>query len=185
MNATFGASMSQYLDTVGHGLTAQLSENSAERVAGRISTAAPVKVMSGESYTLDVEFSTSVTRVAPGTALPPGGGDPGQALKALDLAVTERTWPAIRTALTAERLEAFDKSYNTPEENLDYAVDILRAWLPKSGLVVVGGELRGDTAILEVEGEAFSGSKGFYVARMSKAGTAWLFDTATMVGLLP
>ena len=60
----------------------------------------------------------------------------------------------------------------------------LDVMLPKKGAKVVGGELRGDSAILEVEGEMFPGQKGLYLARMKKSGATWIYDRAVPAGLI-
>jgi hypothetical protein len=89
MNATFSKTMTQYLASMGE-LKAELSVNSAERVAGRISTTKPLKTMKGETYEADMTFSAAVARVAAGTKLAAGGGDPGSALKALYAAMGKK-----------------------------------------------------------------------------------------------
>lgn len=56
--------------------------------------------------------------------------------------------------------------------------------LPKKGLKVTGGELRGDSAVLEVEGEMFPKQKALYLVRMTKSGATWTFDRATVAGFI-
>jgi hypothetical protein len=56
--------------------------------------------------------------------------------------------------------------------------------LPKGKMKVVGGELRGDAAILEVEGEMFPGQRALYLVRMTKSGAKWVFDRATTAGFI-
>ena len=184
MNATFGKTMTQFLDALGDGLQATLSVNTPERVAGRVFTTKPVTTMSGDTYTVDVTFDTAVARLPPGQPLGAGGGAPGKALDAFIAAVKKGQWPAIKAALSPAAVEMFDKSYNSPEENAASLADILQAWLPKAGLKIVGGTERGDVADLEVEGEMFPGSPGLYLARMRKAGAQWQFESAGMVGML-
>ncbi len=184
MNATFGQTMTQFVDAVGDSLKATLTVNTPERVAGRIFTAAPVKTMGGETYTVDLTFDTAVTRVPAGTPLGAGGGAPGKALTAFLAAVKKQQWPAIKAGLAPSAVATFDKSHNSPEENASSASDLLQAWLPKSGLKIVGGELRGDTADLDVEGEMFPGTNALYLARLRQADGKWLFDSAGMVGML-
>jgi len=140
MNATFSKTMTQFIDKVGDSLQATLSVNTPERVAGRIFTAAPVKTMGGETYTVDLTFDTAVTRLPAGTPLGAAGGEPGKALTAFLAAVKKQQWPAIKAGLTPSSVSTFDKSYNTPEENANSAADIIQAWLPKSGLKIVGGQ---------------------------------------------
>lgn len=56
--------------------------------------------------------------------------------------------------------------------------------LPKGTMKVVGGELRGDVAILEVEGKMFPKQKALYLVRMTKSGGKWVFDRATTAGFI-
>ena len=56
--------------------------------------------------------------------------------------------------------------------------------LPKKGGKVVGGELRGDVAILEIEGDMFAGQKALYLVRMAKRDAKWVFDRATPAGFI-
>jgi len=185
MNATFGATMTQYLEAVGDTLSAQLTENTPNRVAGRIFAPKPVTVSGGETYTIDITFAATVARAPTGTPLPAGGGAPGAALKALDLAIAKKDWQGIKAGLTPARVASFERTYNTPQENLDGAVETLRAWLPKKGMKVTGGEVRGEVAIVVIEGEMFPGSAALYLASLARTGTVWQLDAATLVGMLP
>ena len=184
MNATFGKTMTQFLDAVGDSLQATLSVNTPERVAGRVFTTKPVQTMSGDIYTVDLTFDTAVKRLPAGTSLGPGGGAPGKALDAFLASVKKGQWPGIKAALSPSAVEMFDKSYNSPEENASSLADILQAWLPKSGLKIAGGTQRGEVADLEIEGEMFPGTPALYLARMRQAAGQWQFESAAMVGML-
>ena len=78
----------------------------------------------------------------------------------------------------------FDKSYNSPEENASSTADILQAWLPKSGLKIAGGQLRGDTADLEVEGEMFPGTNALYLGAIAPGGRHVALRQRRSVGML-
>lgn len=184
MNATFGKTMTQFLDAVGDSLQATLSVNTPDRVAGRVFTTKPVQTMGGDTYTVDVTFDTAVQRLPAGTSLGAGGGGPGKALGAFLASVKKGQWPAIKNALSPSAVEMFDKSYNSPEENASDLADTLQAWLPKSELKIAGGTQRGEVADLEIEGEMFPGSPALYLARMRQVGGEWRFESATMVGML-
>ena len=184
MNATFSETMTQFIEKVGESLKATLTTNTPERIAGRVFTDAPVTTTGGETYTVDLTFDTAVTRVPAGTPLGPGGGAPGKALTVFLAAVKKQQWPAIKAGLAPSAVAMFDKSYNSPEENASSASDLLQAWLPKSGLKIVGGELRGDTADLDVEGEMFPGTRALYLSRLRQVDGTWLFESAGIVGML-
>ena len=119
-----------------------------------------------------------------GTPLGAGGGAPGKALTAFLAAVKKQQWPAIKAGLAPSAVAMLDKSYNSPEENASSAADSSRRGCPKSGLKIVGGELRGDTADLEVEGEMFPGTNALYLARLRQVNGTWLFESAGIVGML-
>ena len=61
---------------------------------------------------------------------------------------------------------------------------LLGAWLPLQKMKVTGGQLRGDVAMLEVEGEMFPGTLGLSIVRMVKTGASWQFDRAARAGLV-
>ena len=77
------------------------------------------------------------------------------------------------------------KSYNDDKENLTDAIQTINFWLPEKDAKITGGQLRGDTAIVDVEGTLSSGVKVLTVVRMIKGSSGWLFDRAQMAGMLP
>ena len=89
------------------------------------------------------------------------------------------------TASGPSALKMFDHDYNSPAENAQSALELLNAWVPRQKMKVSGGDLRGETAILEVEGEIFAGQRGLTLVRMVKSGPKWLFEEATRVGMVP
>jgi hypothetical protein len=190
MNATFSESMSQYLDgtpgagVVGGALIAELVTNTPERVAGRIRTAAPVKAMSGETYEIDVTFAAAVRRPPAGEPLGAGGGEPGKAFAALHAALLRKDWGSLRPRIGKAKLSLLEADYRSPEENRDYALEMLTNYLPKKGVKVTGGELRPAAAVLDVEGEAFAGRSALYRVRMVDEDGAWRFDDAVLAGML-
>ena len=183
MNATLTEGMQQYVDSTNDGLKAELTTNTKDRVAGRV-TSNPVKTMSGETYQIDVTFDTTVARKAGGSKLQAGGGEPGKGFQALYAAREKKDLKGI-LANSSERLhKTFVEDYRTEEENLSSAVDMLMWWLPKKNMKITGGELYGDSALLEVEGELNEGLNGLYIIRMIKSPAGWVFDEAATVGML-
>ena len=186
MNATFGKTMTQFLDrTDGSSLKAELTTNTREKVAGRVFTSAPVKTRDGTTYTVDLTFSAPVAAPPAGTALPAGGGDPGKALASFFDARQKKDWAALKAAFSPAAAAMFVKSYNDDKENLTDALETMNFWLPNKDATITGGQLRGDTAILDVEGPLASGVKVLTVVRMIKGQSGWLFDRAQMAGMLP
>jgi hypothetical protein len=190
MNATFAPSMTQYLDKTGGGwpisgsLVAELSATGPGRVAGRVYTPQPVRTKGPESYQLDVRFDAPVSRPATGTRLAAQGGAPGKAFSALYTAVAHKDWPAARALLSQRTLTVLAGRDASGEQGKDYALEALGIWLPNKRMKVTGGELRGDQAILDVEGESAAGARGFYLVRMVREADAWRFDEAALAGLL-
>jgi hypothetical protein len=183
MNATFGKTMTQYLDKAGGSLRAEFTVNTPERLAGRLYTTQPMSVGKGGAYTVDIRFDAEVSRPPPATALARGGGEPGRALLKFLAAAKRMHWPAIRAGAGPEALKSFAADYRSDKENAEYTRDLLQMWLPRSRLKITGGELRGDQADLEIEGDMHPGMGAVYLARMRKDGKAWLFEGAALQGL--
>ena len=190
MNATFAPTMTQYLDKTGGGgpfagaLVAELTAAGPERVAGRVYTPRPVRMRSAESYQLDLRFDTAVTRPVAGTPLGAHGGPPGQAFSSLYTALASKNWPAVRSRLSRRTLALLAEGDGPSEEGRAFGLETLGAWLPRKRIKVSAGELRGEAAILEVEGESAGGLRALYLVRMIREADAWCFDEAAMVGLL-
>lgn len=190
MNATFAATMIQYLDVTGSGgpfgghLAAELAATGAECVSGRVYAPRPVKTMDGETYEVDLRFSSAVDRPTPGADLGPRGGEPGRSFAAFYAALGRENRPAVRSRLSRKTLSTLEQSYRSAQENRDYVLDLFEHWLPKKKMKITAGELRGDAAILDVEGESASRLRALYLVRMIEEAGRWRFDQATMVGLL-
>jgi hypothetical protein len=187
MNATFGKTMTQFVDRTDGGgtLKAELTINTAERVAGRIFTTSPVKTIDGATYRVDLSFSSPVFSPPAGSPLARGGGEPGKALDAFLLARQKGDWPALKSALSPTSAKMFVKDYNSDQENLTDMLQTLDFWLPAKNVVVTGGQLFADTAVLDIEGTLASGVRALTLVRMLKDPSGWLFDHAVMAGMLP
>jgi hypothetical protein len=184
MNATYSETMTQFMEMTGSRMKAELTVNTPGKVAGHIYSPKPLKSMDGSPYTIDLTFSTEVTRPPAGTKLPADGGEPGKALRALQAAIANKSSDGLSKTLTAKNQESFSESYRSPQENLDYALQTLAFWLPKKPGKITGGELRGNSAVLHLEGELFEGQNGLYLIRMVKEGQSWVFDRAVKAGMI-
>ncbi len=185
MNATYTEGMVQFVDMTGSlgGLSADMTTNTTDKVAGRVFTPKPVKT-SKESYTVNLQFSTVVTRQPKGTKLPADGGPAGKAFQSLLSAIAKKSLDGIKATVTPENMKHLTDEDRSAEENLANAIETLGFWLPKKSVKVIGGELREDAAVLDVEGEIFAGQKALYQVRMVKRDSRWLFDRATKAGLI-
>ena len=190
MNATFASTMTQYLDKTGGGwplpgsLVAELTATGPERVAGRVYTRQPVATKATESYQLDVRFDVPVTRPAAGTRLDARGGGPGRAFSAFYAAVARKDWPAVRALLSQRTLGLLAGGDASGDRGKEYALETLGIWLPAKRMKISGGEVRGDQALLDVEGESAAGARGLYLVRMVREADEWRFDEAALAGLL-
>jgi hypothetical protein len=184
MNATYSATMTQYIEMTGSRMIADLTTNTRDKVTGRIFSPKPLKTMDGDDYTIDLKFSTEVTRTPAGTKLAADGGEAGKAFNALQSAIAKKSWTGIKGNVAAKTLESFYESDRTETENLADAIQTLGFHLPKKPGKITGGELRGDSAILNVEGELVEGQNALFLVRMVKDGSKWVFDRATNAGLI-
>ena len=184
MNATFSKGMTQFLNDTTGGLKAEFTARTATRIDGHVFSPSPLKSMDGTTYTVDLRFGVDVPTPPAGTALASGGGDPGKALTAFLAASQKKNWAAIKAGSSPDALKTFDKSYNSPAENADSAADLLKAWIPLQKMTITGGQLRGNVAILDVEGELFPGQLGLSLVQMVKTGTVWQFDRAARAGMV-
>jgi hypothetical protein len=184
MNATFSKGMTQFLNDTTGGLKAEFTARTATRIDGHVFSPSPLKSMDGTTYTVDLRFGVDVPAPPAGTALASGGGDPGKALTAFLAASQKKNWAAIKAGSSPDALKTFDKSYNSPAENADSAADLLKAWIPLQKMTITGGQLRGNVAILDVEGELFPGQLGLSLVQMVKTGTVWQFDRAARAGMV-
>jgi hypothetical protein len=195
MNATYSEGMVQYIDSTknkdapgltGETLEATFTENSANRVAGRIRTTRPGKTMSGETYEMDVEFDTQITRPPVGKKLSAGGGDPGKALMGLFDAMKSNNWKGVQSGVSSRILESDVNPDATDADNLKTVVDSISFLLPKGkNKKILGGEEHADRAILELQGEMEDGAGNMlYLIQMLKEPSGWRFDRSTMFGFL-
>src|SRR3954452_18844228 len=113
IKATYSDTMTQYVEMTGSRMTADMSVNTRDKVAGRIFSPKPLKTMDGDEYTIDLKFSTEVTHPSAGTKLPADGGEPGKAFNALQTAIVKKSWTGIKGNVTAKTLESFNESDRT------------------------------------------------------------------------
>jgi hypothetical protein len=167
-------------------LDASLTENSSNRLAGRIRTTKPTKTMGGkEIYELDVEFDTPVTRPQAAKKLSSGGGDPGKALMTLFAAMHSKNWKGVQAGVSSRILESETSPDATDAENLTSVVDLIGILLPKGKNVkVLGGEEFSDRAVLELQEGNVPGDSILYLIKMVKEPSGWRFDRSTMFGLI-
>lgn len=176
MNATYSATMTQFVDFTGGRFNADMKTLTADTVAGHVWMTGAAKTMSGDNYSIDVTFSAPIKRLPAGTKLAAGGGEAGKALQLLYTAIEKKNWEGIQHGVSESTQKRFD--------DLDDALSSLGIWLPKKFGKITGGEVSGDTAVLEMEAEMFEGVKGLFLVKMVKRGPNWVFDQATRAGMI-
>ena len=187
MNAKVGGT--QYIDSTGKimgeqgSLVAECSENTTTRVACTIKSAKPVKTDDG-SWTLDVSFDSDVLARPAGKPMAKDGGDPAKAMFALEKAVGGSDLAAILALVTADVGTDFQRDYNTPEENLAWAKELLTMRIPKKAKVTGGEQLSDDHVLLEVEGEPWPDSKMLYEVEMRLVDGTWRYANGSTLGML-
>lgn len=187
MNAKVGGT--QYLDSSGKimgqkgSLLAECSKNTATEVACTVKTGKPVK-NGDDTWTVLAEFSAPVQSRAQGKAMAADGGPAGKSFYALAKAIGGNDLNAILALLTAEAGADFQRDYNTPEENLAWAKDLLSTRIPKKAKVTGGEQLADDHALLEVEGEPWEGSKMLYEVEMRLVDGKWVYASSSTAGML-
>jgi hypothetical protein len=184
MNTTY-SDMRQYNNDSTTGLTATLTTNTPTRIEGRITTPTPQTGMRGTTYTVDLRFAVDVPPMIMGDALPAGGGEPGKAFLAFLDVVQKKDWAAITAASAPTLLEAFSGPPGSPALDADQVLERVTLLVPPMNATVPAGDLRGDTAILDIEGEASTGGGSLTLVRMVKIGTAWKVAEIRRAGFLP
>ena len=190
MNATISESMTQYIDNTEMQLQAEMTTNTPGQVAGRVYTKKAVELPSGETYEVDLTFSTAVTRPPAGKALGAEGGGPGKALQVLAAAVQARNWGAMSSGLPEDFLDRsycdFEGEEPTDEEAVECALEDLPDWLTdaEQSIEIVGGVEREEDAVLEVVQEHSAGFKMLHLVQMAKTPFGWVLDRHTLVGML-
>jgi len=184
MNATYSRTMTQYLSDSADGLKVELSTQTPARIEGRVYSPAPLKLLDGSTYSVDLQFAADIVPALTGTPLPAGGGEAGKAFGKFMQALGKKHWAGIQAGLSPKTLPMYVRDYNTPAENLASAVEILGARLPLAKGKVAGGQLLNPTtALLELEGERF-GSRVLALVKMVKTGGAWQYEESVPVGTL-
>ena len=186
VRADGSVSMSAWLPAVGQlmadsprELAAALGTNDRQRVAGRVSTRAPVAV-GAATCTADFSFDVPVSRGDGAQALPAKGSEPARALEALYAAIAAKNLAAIEALVAPETRAGLHDDARSPEENLAYALERLGASLPGDARVV-GGELRGPSrALLEVEG-SIGQMRALSIVEMAKGEAGWQWDGVSLM----
>lgn len=125
----------------------QLERNTRERITGRWVLAEPEDFMGRETYDYDLRFDVAIAPT-PGSALPAGGGEPGEAYRAWARAI------AAGDIATLRRMMGEDAEWQLPRDNPIRVKETLKSLRDGQPLdpEVLRGRLQGDRATLWVRG---------------------------------
>jgi hypothetical protein len=129
-------------------------------------------------------FDSKVLARTPGKPLPKDGGEPGKVLLALVEATEGDDLARLLALLTPEDAASYNRDYQTPEENLADAKQMLGFTLPKQPSITGGELLDDDTALLEVEGVPYEGTRMLYLVELKRTDGRWVYASARPVGML-
>ncbi len=100
-------------------------------------------------------------------------------------AIKTKDWKVVRMGVESKTLRELVDPDASDEENFETVVDEIAFLLPKGKTKVLGGEERGDIAILELQGERTEGGvEVLYLVRMLKEAEGWRFDRSLIAGFL-
>ena len=156
------------IDLGGDSFPAKTTTASPARIAGECFTSKPGKTLFDDVYDFHLMYDLPITAFPKASAVPAGGGEPGRVLVALIKAIGASDWDAARPHLRQEEVPAA-----APKSGeMKRFFEVLALNYPKSA-VVTGGLMKGDNAVLEIEGTDHDGKKikGEFV--MKKAAGDW------------
>jgi hypothetical protein len=125
-----------------------------------------------EDLQFDIQFDVPVATTDYGDPLPAGGGEPGKAYAALHTAMVAWDYPAAKAYFT----DAAQAEY---AEHAEEIVQSFRKEHPDKSYKIVRGFVRGDRALLLVEGET-SYSKVKTEAQMVREKGTWRISSETL-----
>ena len=128
-----------------------------------------------ETYQFDLGFDVAITP-APGTELPPGGGEPGKAYQVYLTALAQGDVDSLR------RLAGEAGAYRFPEDDPTSAKETLKSLRDEQPVIakISRGRVNGDTAVLWVEGADRDdiNRKGRVLMKLTEG--VWRFEEADL-----
>jgi hypothetical protein len=188
MNAHVGGV--QYVDTTGTmmgqagSLVATCSTNTQQHIACKVKSPKAVATMDGPTWTVDMAFDSRILARTPGKPLPKDGGEPGQVLLKLVEAVEGSDFAGVTALLTPEEAASYNRDYQSPEENLADLKQMLGFTLPKQPKITGGELVDDDTALLEVEGVPYEGTRMLYLVTLQRTHGRWGYASSRPAGIL-
>jgi hypothetical protein len=171
-----------FLDTgkqidLGDSFAAKTTASTATRITGDCSTAKAEKTLFGDPYEFHLAYDLPITPIPKPSALPAGGGEPGQAFAALIGAIRANDWDGAHLHL---REDEVPKTKLTPSEAKEFFQGLALNY-PKT-VTVTGGQIKGDQAQLEIEGTKYDGGKIKGDIAMKKVDGNWRVADMSLYG---
>jgi hypothetical protein len=171
-----------FLDTgkqidLGDSFPAKATTSTAAHITGDCSTTKPEKTLFGDPYEFHLAYDIPITPMPKPSALPAGGGEPGQAFVALIGAIRANDWDATHNHL---REEEVPKTAPKPSERKEYFEGLALNY-PKT-VTVTGGQIKGDQAQLQITGTKYDGAKIKGDIAMKKVSGNWRVVDMTLYG---
>jgi hypothetical protein len=171
-----------FLDTgkqvdLGDSFPAKATLSTASHITGDCSTAKPEKTLFGDSYEFHLAYDLPIATIPKPSALPAGGGEPGQAFVALIGAIRANDWDAAHLHL---REDEVPKTAPKASEKKEYFEGLALNY-PKT-VSVTGGRIKGDLAQLQIGGVKYDGGKIKGDVAMKKVGGTWRVVDMTLYG---
>lgn len=162
----FLAAKQQQLD-LGSDFPAKTAALTTLRVAGECFTAKPGKMFDDE-FEFRLPYDAAITAIPKPAPVPAGGGEPGQSYLALVKAIQAADWAAAHIRLPKEQVP------ETPPKAADMGQYFhgLALNYPKTASVT-GGLVKGDRALLDIQGKDNDGKRIKGVVAMKKTAGQW------------
>ncbi len=132
---------------------------------------------SDDRVAFDIDFDVAVPSKVWGDALPGDGGDPGRAYLAYHKAIAAEDPKSVAAAMDAHAKEVIAKfqKQGRLNEYLEYRWNDVHFGM--KNVSIVGGFVRGDRAIVLVDGSSTTIERVHGEARMLREGGVWLVDS--------
>ena len=180
----------QYIDSSGQifgqpgSLAATCAINTETRIECEISTTEAVETADGASWSLQAVFESDVLSREPGKPIEAGGGEPGEALKALEQSLASDDMEAILAHLSESAAADYRATWRSPEENMGALKEQMGRQFPRSFEVTTGEYSGDDEAILMVKGliEGYGDDLWLFIVTMIREDGRWVMNRSVVSG---
>ncbi|MBD8526387.1 hypothetical protein [Pseudomarimonas arenosa] len=165
-------------------LKLECQERSAAKLDCRVWVDGPVKVESGDPWTLDMKFSAAVIPKLSGKAIAADGGEAGKALMAFAKALKGDSLDAVFEHMSEGLIAQYNADYQSAEENLESLKSVWSSRMPEKLKISGGEQVSEELIFIRGEGEMFPGMNALYEFDMRRRDGRWVVDDGGSVGIL-